>query len=224
MGKKKNIQKKADIQAGQSSGKIWMATGMVLIVSVLVILGIVYNQKPDEVQRVTDTTVEHNQSDIHILGNPAAINQIVVYSDFGCVFCAMLDPLMRRFIEEHHDDYNLRVRHYPINNNMTSRIAIQAVIAGGRQGKYWEMTDLVYDTVDSWRRDPVSTFTDLAMQLELDMEQFVRDMNDQELMYKIVRDYNEASSAGINSTPSIFLNGERVQNVRTYEELLTVLK
>jgi protein-disulfide isomerase len=224
MGKKKTKNSSKETTQQSSSVKIYAGAGLLLVVIAVAVVAWVMSQRADTVESVDSArqaTVE--RTDVNLKGNPEAVNKLTKYSDFGCIHCANLHVHLTRFIEEHGDDFNLEIMYFPINNNIPSRMAASAAISSGRQGKYWEMVDLLYRNANDWRSDPETTFLRFVDELELDREQFFRDMNDEDIAYQVVKDYFSYQELGINSTPTLFLNGERIPNPRTYDQLVQSL-
>ena len=56
------------------------------------------------------------------------------------------------------------------------------------------------------------------------MEQFKTDLNSGGINDKVEKAYTEATTAGITSTPAFFLNGERLQNPKNYDEFKAVIQ
>jgi protein-disulfide isomerase len=147
-----------------------------------------------------------------IKGNPDADNHIIVYSDYGCIHCARFHSVVEAFMEEYGDIIAFEKRHYPINNNFHSRAAAVASVAAGKQGKYWEMSNLLYYNTEHWRTEnPAAGFMGMAEYLELDLEQFEKDLYDEDVMYEVVRGHMAAREFGIRATPTVYLNGEQIQ-------------
>jgi len=220
MSKKKNSSKES---GNQSSVKLYAGAGAVIALIAVGIFIFVMNQRAETVDSINTVKSAHTESDIHIKGNPNAANRLIKYSDFGCVFCANQHLLLKQFLEEHGNDFSLEIKHFPINNNIPSRMAISAAISAGRQGMYWDMVDLLYANANEWRSDPYAALTRYVEVLGLDLDQFTNDMNDEDMMYEVVKNYFAYQELGINATPTLFLNGERIQNPRTYEQLVDQL-
>ena len=216
---------KASKETSGGSNTIWLITTGILLVTAIAVIVYVMQGQSEEVSTLENTTVSFQTADENILGNADAPNRLVVYSDFGCIHCANLHPLLVRFIDEYGDDYGYEIYHFPINNNVFSRMAAAAAYSAGRQGKYWEMVDTLYNTVNRWRSEQALEEIELiAGEVGLDTEQFMKDLNDQDLMYMIVNKYFAASQMGISSTPSLFLNGERVSHTVVYDDLVNRIK
>lgn len=207
----------------KSSPALWYgATGVLLAIAGIVI----YMAFQETEQRVAQATVavdgdlpEYNVP-TWTKGDPEAENTIVVYSDFGCGHCARFHTVVVEYFEEYGDTFHFVPRKYPINNNFPSRAAAAASVAAGNQGKYWEMSDLLYFNTDRWRTEnPEQGFMAMAEYLELDMEQFRADLRDEDLMYNIVQAHLSARDYGINATPTAFMNGEQIRTPQNPEQL-----
>ena len=106
---------------------------------------------------------------------------------------------------------------------MTSALAMEAA---GKQGKYWEMHDLLFEEQQNWGERQASNptiFEQYAEQLGLDIEQFKQDVDSQEVKDRVVSDRDTGIRLGVNSTPTFFLNGEKIQNPRGYEAFKSLL-
>jgi predicted DsbA family dithiol-disulfide isomerase len=86
--------------------------------------------------------------------------------------------------------------------------------AGGLQGHFWEMHDLLYGSQLVWTRaaDARDLFDQFAKSIGLDVERFKADMESQQVKARIIADQQRAASLGVNRTPAIFINGKRLPN------------
>ena len=67
-------------------------------------------------------------------------------------------------------------------------------------------------------------FWQYATELGLDMDQFNKDLNSKDVIKAVAKDLNSGNDIGIYRTPSFFLNGELMDNPRTYEEFRTIIR
>lgn len=159
--------------------------------------------------------------------NPDAAVTLVEYSDFQCPACATLFPIINSLETEFGNDIRFVYRHFPLNQiHFHANAAARASEAAGNQGKFWEMHDRLFETQTFWSsQDNVEEiFAGYAADFGLDAEQFMNDFNAQETNDRVGADYRGGISAGVNSTPSFFLNGEQIQNPRSNHEFAEILR
>jgi protein-disulfide isomerase len=103
------------------------------------------------------------------------------------------------------NDVKLVVKHFPIPSHAYARKAAVAALAAGKQGKFWEMHEKLFANQKELSDAKVD---EIARGQGLDMEQFGRDLKDPAIASLIDRDMNSARLAGVQGTPTIFLNGK----------------
>ena len=149
----------------------------------------------------------------HTKGATESATLLIEYSDFQCPACRQYYPVVKQLVEEKGDQFMFAYRHFPLTQHENADEAAQAAEAAGRQGKFWEMHDLLFERQDAWVEtgSPDETFLTYAEELELNKEQFEADYQAQELKDKINNDYNSGVKADVNATPTFFLNGEKIR-------------
>lgn len=160
-------------------------------------------------------------------GDTNAPNTIVEYSDFQCPFCAQFYPLLSQLSKEMPDKVKVIYRSFPLRSiHANAQLAAQAAEAAGKQGKFWEMHDVLFNTQSSWSplAKPADKFTEYANSLGLDINKFNADLNSSEVVDKVNNDYKSAVKNGVSGTPTIFLNGKLVELPGSYEELKALIK
>mgnify|MGYP001461620515 CR=1 FL=1 len=201
---------------------------VVLSVVVLSIVGVwKLMQQSATSSALVSSEVLQVQADDWVKGNIDATVTLVEYLDFECEACGAYYPLVKRLSEEYGDRVTFVSRYFPLPNHRNSMTSASAIEAAGRQGKYWEMHDLLFEEQQNWGElaapDP-AIFERYAEQLGLDMERFKQDVASEEVRNRIVRDRDAGSRLGISGTPTFFLNGEKIQNPRGYEAFVSLLE
>lgn len=148
---------------------------------------------------------------------------LVEFADFQCPACATAHPTVKQILKENKGKVNFVYRHFPLPQHKNARISAQAAEAAGIQGKFWEMYDKLYENQSSWSESnsALDIFTDYAKDLELDIDQFKKDIENNELADKIQKDANDGNTLGVNSTPTFFLNNQKVENLANFGDLKT---
>ncbi len=161
-------------------------------------------------------------------GGSDAKATLIEYTDFQCPACGAYYPIVNQLMEEFGDKLKVVIRHYPlIQIHKNALPAARAVEAAGRQGKFWEMYDLLFVNQAEWSAadDPMkSIFSSYAGRAGLDMERFRQDMTDPTLDDKINADRETGNILKITGTPSFFLNGERLENPSGLEKFKKALE
>lgn len=154
-----------------------------------------------------------------IRGNPTASVTLVEYSDFQCPACAAYFPLVEKLLTERGDKMRFVYRNFPLGQHVNGIPAAQAAGAAGKQGKFWEMHDMLFTKQTDWEvsTDARTIFTGYAKEIGLDMEKFASDFDSKEIKDKITADQKSGLKAGVNATPTFYLNGKKVNPI-DYED------
>ena len=143
--------------------------------------------------------------------------RLVEYLDYECPHCQAMYPVLERLEQAHRDKLRLVVRHFPVaSSHPHATDAALAAEAAGRQGKFWDMHDLLFRHPG---RLAAGDLLDHARQLGLDLRRFDNDMNDPQLTRKIEEQKRQGVRSGVNGTPTLFLNGVRYDGPRDVESL-----
>ena len=99
------------------------------------------------------------------------------------------------------------VRNFPLSESHANAFAAaMAAEAAGRQGKFWEMHDYVFQHQDSLTRGHLP---DMARAIELDMDKYKTDMNAESIEQKVQDDFESSIRSGVNGTPSFHVNAKK---------------
>lgn len=171
-------------------------------------------------------TTEINERDI-VKGNRDASVILVEYSDFQCPACRGYYPIVAALTEEFGESIAFVYRHFPlVTIHAYADLAARAAEAAGKQGKFFEMHDELFDNQSSWSTSqPRETIVGYAEELGLDVVQFEIDLESDEVKDKVRADRASGQRARVNSTPTFFLNGEKItDNPRSYEEFAELIR
>lgn len=156
---------------------------------------------------------------------------IIEYSDFQCPGCAGMAPVMDFFLQQN-PNFRLVYRHFPLGFHPLAQVTAEAAEAAGAQGKFWEMHDLLFNSVQEWaaltEADARTKMGEYAATLALDVTRFNRELADGTYTAKVQAQYAEALALELPGTPSfIFDNillpsdiGLSYQSLASFSELV----
>lgn len=161
----------------------------------------------------------------HILGNPDASVVLLEYGDFECPACGTYHPVLKQLKAEYSDRVAFVYRHFPLNSiHKSADISARATEAAALQGKFWEMHDKLFENQKQWTPgNAEEVIMGYAEGLELNMEQFRSDINSEAVKSAVENGRLSGMRSSVNSTPSFFLNGVKIQNPRSLQEFKTLL-
>ena len=95
----------------------------------------------------------------------------------------------------------------------------KGAISARNQGNYWEMSSLLYESQPVKMDDMLK----LAKQLGFNEGKFIQDFNSEKTAKEIEDELSKAYALQLDSTPTMFINGEKVVGVKPYYELKEIL-
>jgi predicted DsbA family dithiol-disulfide isomerase len=143
-------------------------------------------------------------------GSANAPATIIMFSDFQCSACAAVHPVLKRVISEYKDKTRFVVRDFPLTAiHANAFAAAQAANAANAQGKFFEYVELLYNNQN--RLDDAS-LKEYATKIGLDRKRFDADLDSGKFASEVRKDMADGEKYGVNSTPTIFVNGVKVRN------------
>jgi len=138
---------------------------------------------------------------------------IVEFSDFQCPFCAQAATLIDQVTNAYPNDVRFIYKNYPLPFHKEAMPAAKAAVAAGKQGKFFEMHDKLFQNQRSLGAD---FYAKAAQEIGLDVEKFKKDMEDPSTQSLISEEMKQAQQNDVRGTPTIFINGKKPQG-RSFE-------
>jgi protein-disulfide isomerase/uncharacterized membrane protein len=151
-------------------------------------------------------------------GNANAPVTIVEFSDFECGHCAAfhdsLDDVLRRM------GPSVRVvfRHFPLDSACNPKIGVSvhaaaclaavAAECAGEQGKFWPYHNILFAHQQELGR---AFLIQYAARLGMDVARFTQCLGSEEAQARVREDAAEGVRLGIDSTPTLFINGRKIK-------------
>jgi protein-disulfide isomerase len=147
------------------------------------------------------------------LGSPTAAVTVEEFADFQCPTCASMHPVMKEVQSTYGSKIRFVFRNYPLPMHDKSYDAAVAAEAAGLQGKFWQMQDQLFTNQQGWSTGTpgdTNLWVQYAQKIGLDTQKFLSDMNAMPAKERVNQDLARAKALGVNSTPSVFVNGQLV--------------
>ena len=173
---------------------------------------------PAEVS-VDELMKQGDLKDEAVLGPTDAKITVVEFGSMTCGHCAnFTTKVFPEFKTKYIDSGKIRYifREFPLDN-LAAAAAMIARCSGG--DKTLAMIETLYEKQADWaftNGNPVPKLFDIAKQAGFTQESFDKCLTDQKLLDQITTARTHATEAfGVNSTPTFFINGKRLQEVPT---------
>jgi Na+/H+ antiporter NhaA len=167
-------------------------------------------------ETIVDLAVPVDPERDHIRGPEDASVTLVEYGDLECPYCGQAEPVVRELLSDF-GDLRYVWRHLPLNDvHPHAQMAAEASEAAGRQGRFWDMHDLMLEHQDDLT---LKAILGHAEQLGLDMEQFREHVRKRKGAAHIAEDVESADLSGVSGTPTFFINGHRHQDAYDVDTL-----
>ena len=138
-------------------------------------------------------------SDDHVLGAGVEPPRLIVYADYECPYCAVLDQRLRA------EGAPWAFRHFPVRSkHPRAWAAACAAEAAALQGRFREMHEALFG--DQARLEDPHLW-ERGRALGLDLERFDADRRSDAVIARVRRDFESGIRAGVVTTPTVFHDG-----------------
>ncbi|RMF95585.1 MAG: hypothetical protein D6734_05320 [Candidatus Schekmanbacteria bacterium] len=147
---------------------------------------------------------------------------VVEYSDFQCYYCAKVQPAVKKILDNYKDKIKLVFMQYPLTGiHPNALIAAKASLAAQKQGKFWELHDLMFKNQRNLSEKDLIKY---AEKIGLDVELFKKDLKDKKIEAKVMADIAQGRKLGIRGTPTFFIGDTKIVGAVPYEKLSSVIE
>ncbi|MBM0230867.1 thioredoxin domain-containing protein [Micromonospora sp. STR1_7] len=203
-----------------------------IAVVVLVVGGLLTVNRPDQPPVATtdagaiEPTVLARE-DSHRLSTAADGKvTLVEFLDFECESCAAAYPAVKQILATYQDRITFVVRYFPIPSHPNAELAARTAQAAANQGRFSDMYIQLFENQTSWghkEQAQTEVFLGHARTLGLDMSRFQRDLDDPATAARIGKDKADGAAAGVQGTPTFFLNGRQLTDLRGQDDLVAAI-
>lgn len=164
-------------------------------------------QEEEEFNKLFQDKVQVEIGESPVRGDKKAEYTIVAFSDFQCPFCRRGDDTIKQLMGKHEKKIKYVFKHYPLGFHPEASNAAKASWAAGRQGKFFEYHDKLFENQGKLSED---LYVQIAKDLNLNVDKFNKDRASGDADKQIQSDMKQAQEIGVQGTPGFVLNGVRV--------------
>jgi len=152
------------------------------------------------------------------IGRPDAPLTILEFADFQCPGCQSWATFMEPLIKERLVNTG-RARYvfydFPLNIHQNGFIASRAGRCANEQGKFWEYHAALFQNQGKWafEEDAVPLFVQYAGSVGADEGRFRECIRSERFAREVSESVKLGESLGVGGTPTIFVNGQRLQDL-----------
>ena len=163
------------------------------------------------------TTEENNEpydgkisiTDAPVYGDLSNATYVIIqFSDYECPYCAQASPIVTQILKKYPQQIALVQKDYPLPQHQNARLAAVAARCAGKQGKYWEMANLLFSNQQNLQKQNLLV---IAKNANLNMVDFSGCLNGDEFDSVIDENFKEGMALKIAGTPT-FIIGKLVAN------------
>jgi protein-disulfide isomerase len=157
----------------------------------------------------------------HISGSADGSIRLLEYGDYECPFCGEVRPIIKEIQRRLGNNLLFAFRNFPLTNiHPHSEHAAEAAEAAGAQGNFWGMHATLFENQGALEDEDLAEY---AVELGLDEKRLIREVTSSVYAPRIREDFKSGVRAGVNGTPTFFINGERYDGARDLKHLLNAL-
>lgn len=160
------------------------------------------------------------------IGPEKAPATLVVFSDFQCPYCARMAKILNELTASETDRIRVVYHYFPLPMHRWARPAAEAAACAQEQGiqAFWSLHDFLFAhqgelSVDNLQRRVTAQAQTIP---SLDGEKFETCLKEHRTSGQIEQDMAFGKETGVHATPTLFLNGEQIDNVSA-EQLHTLI-
>ena len=157
----------------------------------------------------------------HVLGDPKAQVTMIEYASLTCPHCAhfstqILPEVKKKWIDT--GKVKLIYRDFPLDQ--VAAKAAQIAECAGKE-RYFGVIDLIFANQQSWATasDPIAALAKPLRIAGLGESEIKACLANEAMSNAVIADYKSGETLGVNSTPTLIINGQLYPGARSVEEL-----
>lgn len=166
------------------------------------------------------------RADVHadddpFMGPENAPVTLIEFSDFQCPYCRRVQSVLKRLMTAYHGQLKLVFRDFPLRQvHPEAQKAAEAAQCANDQGQFWQYHDRLFATTEL----AVDDLKRYAVEMGLDSDRFNDCLDSDTYSQEVQGDIDDARAAGVNATPSFFVNGLPINGAVPFERFVELVE
>jgi protein-disulfide isomerase len=153
-------------------------------------------------------------------GPKTAKVKVVEFADFECPYCSRAAEQLSEVQKKYGDKIEVSYRHFPLTGmHQNAQRAAEVAQCAGEQGKFWAMHDALYASQEGLAEMIGAGLDGQADKLQLDKQRLNECLASGRATAQVEADLALGNEAGVQGTPSVFVNGRQVSGGASTEAL-----
>jgi protein-disulfide isomerase len=153
-------------------------------------------------------------------GPAGAPVEIVEFSDFQCPYCLRAHATIDQVLAAYGDRIRFVYRHFPLPSHPNARPAAEASACAAEQDKFWPYHDRLFAQPSKLSDGDLKQH---AAELGLDTARFNACLDSHKYKSVVDADMKEGDEAGVNATPTFFINGRVVSGALPFDSFKRII-
>jgi protein-disulfide isomerase len=161
----------------------------------------------------------------HTLGDASAPVTLIEYGDFECPYCGRAYPVLKRVKQRLGNRLRFVFRNFPLGDphphaEHAAEAAESAAARGGAKA-FWTMHDLLFEHQSALDDPSLAGYAEAA---GVNAEAVLEDLREGRYRELVRESFTGGVRAGVNGTPTLFIDGIRYDGPRDEETLVAALE
>jgi protein-disulfide isomerase len=154
--------------------------------------------------KLSEKVFQINPGTSPIKGKKDAPITMVVFTDFECLYCSTWAETLETTLNAFPDQVKIIYKNFPLSYHKQAELAAAAALAAGKQGKFWEMHDLLYKNRNALTREDILGY---AQKLGLERATFQNSLDSEDIKNLVNQDKVQGKTLEVQNIPTTFING-----------------
>jgi len=153
-------------------------------------------------------------------GDRDASLYILEFGDFECPYCSSMNQVLISVLADYEGEVSLVWKDFPNPSHLQARTAALAARCAGKQGKFWQYHDMLFENQDDLSRE---LYNQIALELDLKLDDFNQCLEGKEFISEVGQGLVDGQGLEVNATPYLFIGNSRIDMAISAAELKRII-